>query len=182
MGGAGREGRRVGASPESPNACRCRRRRCGAGLRVFAGRLHAVWAWFIEVAVTAGVDVTVPDATGRWRGALIAVATAAVAIRSRFGAVVGARPGDAVSGGGVLQRWSPSRAGMAAAASGGADQHESALTIGGATWNSRRRDRPAPRDRGGVNREEKQSLSAADDQDASAANAPLPRIATDTSL
>ncbi|HUL99574.1 MAG TPA: helix-turn-helix domain-containing protein [Mycobacterium sp.] len=56
-------------------------------LRVFAGRLHAVWAWFIEVAVTAGVDVTVPDTTGRWRGALIAVATAAVAIRSRFGAV-----------------------------------------------------------------------------------------------
>jgi hypothetical protein len=83
-------------------------------LRVFAGRLHAVWVWFIDVAVTAGVDVTVPDATGRWVGALIAVATAASAIRSRFGAcsvlgpVTPCRVAVACSGGRLLAPgWPP---------------------------------------------------------------------------
>ena len=105
----------------------------GAGLAArVRGRLQAVRAWFIEVAVTAGVDVTMPDATGRWRGVLAAVATAAVRdpVPVRRGAVLGAVTPRRVAV--VVQRWSAARAGMAAAASGGADQHESALTIGGA--------------------------------------------------
>ena len=56
-------------------------------LRVFDARLHAVWAWFVSVAVAAGVDVTVPDAPGSpWRGALAAVEAATAAITARFGA------------------------------------------------------------------------------------------------
>ena len=58
-----------------------------------------------------------PDATGRWRGALIAVATAAVAIRSRFGAVsvlgpvTPCRVAVSCSGGRLLAPgWPPPRA------------------------------------------------------------------------
>lgn len=75
-------------------------------LRVFGARLHAVWAWFIDVAV--------PDATGRWDGALVAVRTAAAAIRSRFGGVsvfgpvTPARVAVACSGGRLLAPgWPP---------------------------------------------------------------------------
>jgi hypothetical protein len=57
-------------------------------LRRTGSRLEAVRLWFLRVAVVAGVDVKIPDATGcAWRDALVAVATATTAIRFRFGAV-----------------------------------------------------------------------------------------------
>ena len=84
-------------------------------LRVFAARLHAVWAWFVFIAVAAGVDVTVPDAPGSpWRAALAAVETATAAITARFGAagvlgaVTAARVAVASSGGRLLAPgWPP---------------------------------------------------------------------------
>lgn len=86
-------------------------------LRRAAQRLEAIRSWFIGVAVTAGVDVRIPDGTGcAWRDALAAVATATVAIRFRFGAggLLGAVTPDrvavAASGGRLLApRWSPPR-------------------------------------------------------------------------
>jgi len=58
------------------------------------------------VAVTAGVDVRIPDGTGcGWRDALAAVVTATAAIRFRFGPA------------GLLGTVTPAR--VAAAASGG---------------------------------------------------------------
>ncbi len=57
-------------------------------LRRAADRLEAIRSWFIGVAVTAGVDVVIPDGAGcGWRDVLAAVATATTAIRLRFGAV-----------------------------------------------------------------------------------------------
>jgi hypothetical protein len=53
-----------------------------------AGRLEAIRSWFVRVAVTAGVDVTIPDGCGcGWRDALAAVDAAAAAVRFRFGPV-----------------------------------------------------------------------------------------------
>ena len=66
---------------------------------------HSV-ALFLTVAVTAGVDVRIPDTFGcAWRDALAAVATATAAIRFRFGAA------------GLLGAVTPAR--VAAAASSG---------------------------------------------------------------
>jgi hypothetical protein len=56
-------------------------------LRRARSRLEAIRVWFLGLAVTAGVDVVIPDATGcGWRDALAAVVTATAAIRFRFGA------------------------------------------------------------------------------------------------
>jgi len=67
-------------------------------LRRMAERLDAVRVWFVRVAVPRGW--TWRSRTGRavWRDALIAAATAAAAIRSRFGGGRVARRGDAGPG------------------------------------------------------------------------------------
>jgi len=55
-------------------------------LRRAGERLEPMRAWFVSVAVVAGVDVRVPPASGsRWVDALAAVAVAWVAITGRFG-------------------------------------------------------------------------------------------------
>ena len=55
-------------------------------VRVIGGRAAAVRDWFLGVAVTAGVDVVIPKATGSGCGDVIAaVGAAAAAIGSRFG-------------------------------------------------------------------------------------------------
>ena len=42
--------------------------------------------WFVQLAVTVGVDVVIPDASGcRWRDVLAAVELATSAIAGRFG-------------------------------------------------------------------------------------------------
>lgn len=57
-------------------------------VRRAAGRLDVLRSQFLQVAVTAGVDVPIPDTTGNsWRDVLAAVEVAAEAMRSRFGAV-----------------------------------------------------------------------------------------------
>ena len=95
--------RRIGASLGVPAAT------VRGWLRRAAQRLEAMRAWFLTVAVTAGVDVRIPDASGcAWRDVLAAVATATAAIRFRFGAagllgaVTPARVAVAVSGGRLL--------------------------------------------------------------------------------
>jgi hypothetical protein len=106
-GGAGH--RRIGAGIRVPAAT------VRGWLRRAAGRLEAVRNWFLGIAVTAGVDVAIPDGTGcPWRDVLAAVETATTAIRLRFGAVglVGAvTPGAvavAASGGRLLAPdWPP---------------------------------------------------------------------------
>jgi hypothetical protein len=73
--------RRIGASLGVPAAT------VRGWLRRAAPRLELMRVWFITVAVSAGVDVSIPDATGcGWRDVLAAVAAAAAAIRFRFGA------------------------------------------------------------------------------------------------
>jgi hypothetical protein len=73
--------RRIGASLGIPAAT------VRGWLRRAAQRLGAIRAWFLMVAVTAGVDVRIPEAAGcLWRDVVAAVATATAAIRSRFGA------------------------------------------------------------------------------------------------
>ncbi|GFG49084.1 hypothetical protein CQY20_33415 [Mycolicibacterium agri] len=103
-------------------------RRIGAGLgmpaatvrgwlRRAAQRLEAIRSWFLGIAVTAGVDVRIPDGSGcPWRDALAAVATATAAIRFRFGAaglfgaVMPDRVAVAASGGRLLApEWPPPR-------------------------------------------------------------------------
>ena len=62
-------------------------------LRAAAARADAVRSWFLTVAVTAGVDVTVPRASDSvWGDVLAAVDAARTAITARFGsaAVLGA--------------------------------------------------------------------------------------------
>jgi hypothetical protein len=78
-------------------------------LRRAVDRLEAVRTWFLAIAVTAGVDVAIPDGSGcPWRDVLAAVATATAAIRFRFGAagllgaVTPARVAVAASGGRLL--------------------------------------------------------------------------------
>lgn len=57
-------------------------------LRRAAERLESMRVWFVQLAVSAGVDVVIPDASGcRWRDVLTAVALATSAITGRFGAV-----------------------------------------------------------------------------------------------
>lgn len=55
-------------------------------LRVMGRRAEAVRGWFIGLAVTAGVDVSIPAATGSGIGdVLAAVGAARSAVVSRFG-------------------------------------------------------------------------------------------------
>ena len=50
--------------------------------------MEAMRAWFLGVAVTAGVDVRIPDGSGcGWRDTRAAVEAATAAITTRFGAV-----------------------------------------------------------------------------------------------
>jgi hypothetical protein len=57
-------------------------------LRRLAGRLEPTRVLLLQVAVRAGVDVTVPAASGcRWRDLLAALDTAMGAVTSRFGPV-----------------------------------------------------------------------------------------------
>lgn len=101
--------RRIGAEIRVPAAT------VRGWLRRAASRLEAIRAWFVTVAVTAGVDVAIPDGSGcRWRDALAAVELATTAIGFCFGAVglVGAvTPGAvavAASGGRLLAPgWPP---------------------------------------------------------------------------
>jgi hypothetical protein len=75
-------------------------------LRRAADRLEMVRNWFLGIAVSAGVDVVIPDGAGcPWRDALAAVETATTAIRFRFG------------GAGLLGALTPGA--VAVAASGG---------------------------------------------------------------
>ncbi len=56
-------------------------------LRRFADRLDSVRVWFLAIAFTAGVDVTVPSASGSvWIDTIAAIAVATEAITTRFGA------------------------------------------------------------------------------------------------
>ncbi|MDT5287082.1 MAG: hypothetical protein QOF88_1971 [Mycobacterium sp.] len=55
-------------------------------LRVMGGRGDVVRDWFLAVAVAAGVDVSIPKATGSaWGDAVAAVGAARAAIAARFG-------------------------------------------------------------------------------------------------
>jgi len=75
-------------------------------LRCAGQRLETIRSWLLGVAVTAGVNVAIPDGSGcPWRDVLAAAATATSAIRFRFGPV------------GLLGAVTP--AGVAVAASGG---------------------------------------------------------------
>jgi hypothetical protein len=57
-------------------------------LRRLAGRLEPTRVVLLQVAVRAGVDVTVPPTWGcRWRDLLAALDTATVAVTGRFGLV-----------------------------------------------------------------------------------------------
>lgn len=86
-------------------------------LRRAAARLEQIRVWFLGVAVSAGVDVQIPDGTGcAWRDVLAAAATATAAMRFRFGAaglggvVTPERVAVAASGGRLLAPgWSPPR-------------------------------------------------------------------------
>jgi len=84
-------------------------------LRVISGRAQVVRHWFIVVAVAAGVDVSIPKATGSGCGdVLAAVGAAREAIAKRFGdgsvlgAVTSARVAAACSGARLLSPgWPP---------------------------------------------------------------------------
>lgn len=86
-------------------------------LRRAAQRLEAIRSWFISVAVTAGVDVVIPDGSGfPWQDVMAAVETATSAIRFRFGeagldgAVTPDQVAVAASGGRLLAPdWPPPR-------------------------------------------------------------------------
>jgi hypothetical protein len=101
--------RRIGAALGVPAAT------VRGWLRRAAQRLEAMRAWFLTVAVTAGVDVRIPDGSGcRWKDLLASVATATAAIGFRFGAlglggaVTPARVAAAASGGRLLAPgWPP---------------------------------------------------------------------------
>ena len=78
-------------------------------LRRAGGRLEAIRAWFIQMAVLIGIDVTIPEGQGcGWGEVVAAVDAAAVAIRQRFGpaglvgAVTPVQVMVAVSGGQLL--------------------------------------------------------------------------------
>jgi len=55
-------------------------------LRRAGRRLELMRLWFLGVAVRTGIDVAIPDGFGcPWRDVVAAVASAAAAIRARFG-------------------------------------------------------------------------------------------------
>jgi hypothetical protein len=84
-------------------------------LRVIGVRADVVRHWFVAVAVAAGVDVSIPKATGSGCGdVLAAVGAARAAIAARFGdgsvlgAVTAARVAAGCSGGRLLSPgWPP---------------------------------------------------------------------------
>ena len=84
-------------------------------LRVIGARAGAVRDWFVSIAVTVGVDVSIPKATGSACGdAAVAVDAARAAIAARFGegsvlgAVTAASVAVACSGGRLLSPgWPP---------------------------------------------------------------------------
>lgn len=84
-------------------------------LRAITGRAEVVRHWFISIAVTAGVEVSIPKATGSRCGDVIAavgVATEALAARfgedSAIGAMTAARVAVVGSGGRLLSPgWPP---------------------------------------------------------------------------
>ena len=84
-------------------------------LRVIAARAEAVRHWFVTIALTAGVDVSIPKSTGSGCGdVLAAISTATEAITTRFGpgmllgAVTAAAVAVAGSGARLLCRgWPP---------------------------------------------------------------------------
>lgn len=86
-------------------------------LRVIGGRAEAVRHWFVAIAVTAGVDVSIPKVTGSGCGdVLAAVGAASTALAARFGqwpmigAVAAAGVAVAGSGGRLLSPgWPPVR-------------------------------------------------------------------------
>ncbi len=92
------------------SACTVRR-----WLRVVGRRVEAVGQWFIGVAVTVGVDVSIPAATGTGIGdVLAAVGAARAAVVARFGpeqvlgAVTAVAVAVACSGGRLLSPgWPP---------------------------------------------------------------------------
>jgi hypothetical protein len=107
--------RRIGAALSVPAAT------VRGWLRRAAQRLDAIRAWLLSVAVTAGVDVAIPDGSGcPWRDALAAAVTATAAITFRFGgagllgAVTPVRVAVAASGGRLLAPGWPPAASMAA--------------------------------------------------------------------
>lgn len=125
-------GHRVIAAAVGVLACTVR-----GWLRVLGRRVEVVRGWFITVAVTAGVDVSVPAATGTGVGdVLAAVGAARAALVSRFGpglqvgAVTAVSVAVACSGGRLLSpgwpaapRWvGPTRV---ASAAGGVDESSS---------------------------------------------------------
>jgi hypothetical protein len=86
-------------------------------LRAITGRAEGVRHWFVSIAVTAGVEVSIPKATGSRCGDVIAavgVATAALAARFGAGSVIGGltAPRVAVVGSGarlLSPGWPPAR-------------------------------------------------------------------------
>jgi len=85
-------------------------------LRVMTGRAQAVRHWFVAIAVAAGVDVSIPKATGSGCGDVLgAVGAAREAIAVRFGersvigAVTSARAAVACSGARLLSPGWPAR-------------------------------------------------------------------------
>lgn len=86
-------------------------------LRRVGSRLETARVWFLQVAVTAGVDVAIPDATGcAWGDMVAAAAAATAAVRFRFGTagllgmVTAEQVVVATSGGRLLSPgWSPPR-------------------------------------------------------------------------
>jgi len=84
-------------------------------LRVITGRAEVVRHWFVSIAVTAGVDVSIPKATGSRCGDVIAaVGLVAEALAARFGggsvlgAVTAAQVAVVGSGGRLLSPgWPP---------------------------------------------------------------------------
>jgi transposase-like protein len=103
--------RRIGASLQVPAAT------VRGWLRRAGSRLEALRVCFLGVAVAAGVDVQIPDATGcAWRDLVAAVTAATAALRFRFGSarlvdmVTPQRVVVAVSAGRLLAPgWSPPR-------------------------------------------------------------------------
>ncbi|MGB9227990.1 helix-turn-helix domain-containing protein [Mycobacterium sp.] len=103
--------RRISASLQVPAAT------VRGWLRRAGSRLEALRVCFLGVAVAAGVDVAIPDATGcAWRDLVAAVTAATAALRFRFGAaglvdmVTPQRVVVAVSAGRLLAPgWSPPR-------------------------------------------------------------------------
>ena len=79
---AGQGHRAIGAALEVPAAT------VRGWLRVMAGRLETTRVHLLQIAIRAGVDVTVPVALGcPWRDLLAALGVATAAVTGRFGPV-----------------------------------------------------------------------------------------------